>query len=265
MPVVSADSPPSRFYWTLNRMGSFGTPEQMEKWGLGPERVKAPHEGLTSGPPHPTAKELMRELRQKGWSPKRFSDGSGNTLARVEVSPTGFNVVNFPSYSAACADDSRRAAVAKVAKAAAPACGEYEYTKPTTSLRELAAMVVLGAELQNPKFRESTGISDAVAAKPAKVLEFVLMRLAYWGGEEPKALWWALKVPKISLLTKADRGRFTERVVRIALMDGDTLESFLAAYAKVYQTSRAGSSEPSATLPAFHPSRRPRKRSTAAA
>ncbi len=72
-------------------------------WGLGQERPEWPHSRLCSLQ-FATAKELMDDARTKGWRPGQYSDPE-HCFARVELTADGFNVVRFPSYAAAVADD----------------------------------------------------------------------------------------------------------------------------------------------------------------
>lgn len=110
-PALPAPTATTGIYWTcLTAPVSAGI---RKAWELGPDRPEWPHSRLCSLQA-PTALELMAILRTKGWQPGQFSDPE-HCFARVELTADGFNVVRFPSYAAAVADDQARAELAELA------------------------------------------------------------------------------------------------------------------------------------------------------
>lgn len=224
MSNVRTDAAGPRYYWTLNRTAPFASPDVLEEWGC-PETPKDPHGGLCDGQ-FRTAKELMKHLIPRGWSVRQLKTSERAMFARVEVTPEGFNVVNFPSYAAACADDSRREAAAKASRPIRRT--EQRYSNLTDQLVGLAEKIVLGAELQNEAFRRLVNVQESLEETYLACFYAVRLRLSLAPeNEESKPLWWALQIPKYEFLTKAARNRLVERVARICLNDGDSQEILL--------------------------------------
>lgn len=107
--AITADS----IYWTVQRAPT--SDETRERFELGPKQVETPHSRLTVLQ-FPTVKQLMTHLRtiSEYWNPRLFS--MGERLVRVQIFENGLNLVMFPSYAAAVADDQAREKFAKQSK-----------------------------------------------------------------------------------------------------------------------------------------------------
>lgn len=113
---------------------------------------------------------------------------------------------------------------------------------PKSALTILAELIVLGCELEN-KERQEPDISEEMVATYHKLAEAVRLRLIFSGGrEEPKYLLLEMGLPKHQLITKAQRARLIERIVRFGLSEGDT-ESYLLKEFEAAQDPEVSNSE----------------------
>ena len=91
-------------YWTIHRSRI----EAPASWGITP-RPTPPH--YLCDLHYTTAKQLMKASRANGWKASDFNNSEIRSLARVEITANGFNVLFFSTYTAAVADDEARAAM----------------------------------------------------------------------------------------------------------------------------------------------------------
>ncbi len=105
-PITANNAPEFRVYWILKLWGG-RTAAEAEFFGISVYDNPMPHEGVGHFG-YESPREMMKDLRRKGWKPSRFTDSEHQCFARIEVTPCGFNLVRFPSYAAAMADHRAR-------------------------------------------------------------------------------------------------------------------------------------------------------------